>query len=238
MKPTFPIDEQELKSKGIKTIFGSILTWVACLPAFGAWSILEASPLIYLPLAGVTVGGLWYYWKQEITKKRPTWIEEKVRASNTEQNEMLKHQIKRYETQGARWEQKQLQQALRSKEKIETYLLTKQPNIEIWARIESLIDTLSFSLIEKLDHYRKTEDDQVKKDVQEAVYQLQQTEINLADIIAPHLGVEDNFLPQEDKLNTALRELKEEREIAQRVKERIQSGYSQTTYSSETGISE
>lgn len=238
MKPTFPIEEKEIQKKGMSAVFSSVLTWVSFLPAFGAWSILEASPLIYVPLALATVAGLGFYWRGELKKRRPLWIEEKVRESNKEQDTMIRNQVLHFQRQGANWQGQQLQKALQHKQAIENRLLVKRPRIALWARIESLVDTLIFSLIDKLEAYWNHEDLTMKADIEEAVFQLQETERNIEDIIAPYLGQEDKFLPNEDELSTALRELKEEREIAQRVKARLQEGFSETTYGSGSVVSE
>ena len=238
MKPTFPINESEITKKGLRTACGSVLTWVSFLPTLGAWSILEASPLVVIPMGLVTVGGLWLYWKSHLEKKRPLWIEGAVKESNVEQDAMIRNQVLHFQRQGANWEGQQLQRALQHKQAIENRLLVKKPRIALWSRMEILVDTLIFSLIDKLEVYRGKQSDRAQAEIKEALYQLAQTEENLDDIIAPHLGHEEHFLPSEDKLATALRELKEEREIAQRVKQRLESGFSETTYSSDAGVAE
>lgn len=192
-----------------------------------------------IPMGLATVGGLWYYWKEEIQSKRPAWIEEKVRESNVEQDTLIRNQILHFQRQGADWEGLQLQRALQYKQAIENRLLVKQPSLPIWERLETLVDTLIYSLIEELENYRLKRGKTTPEDISEAIEQLAETDKDLDDIIAPHVEPDQaDLLPREDKLLIALEELKEERAIAQRVKERMETQFSETTYASSLGVEE
>jgi len=236
MKPTFPIDDKQLSAKGRGTVLGSVLTWAAFLPTLGAWTLMDFSPLIWIPMGIATAAGLGFYWKKELAKKRPQWILQKVRESNHQQDQLIIRQIKYLDKKNARWEELTLTKALDYKQGIEKKLLEKQPDIQMWAKIETLIDTLVFSMIEKLELHRKSREPKLKNAINAALEQLSLTEVELEDMINPHLT--DNPFPTEDKLTTTLRELKEEREIAQRVKSRMAESYGETTYGSLGSVSE
>lgn len=234
MKPTFPIDDKLLAKKSRGAVLGSLLTWVSLLPTIGAWAIMDFSPLIWIPMGIATLAGLGFHWKKELHKKRPEWIREEVQKSNKEQDHLIIQHIKYFDKKDADWEKRTLIKALEHKQGIEQKLLETQPKMETWARIESLIDTLTFSMIEKLDLHRKSERPELRKSVEAALQQLSLTEVELEDMINPHLSSNHSPFPTEDKLTTTLRELQEEREIAQRVKSRMAESYGEESYGETT----
>lgn len=230
MIPTFPINESELRQRACKAVFGSPLTWVALLPTIGVWGVVEASPFVYLPMGILTLGGLFGYWAREIKKRRVGWIGEEIVGSNRQQDHVIKLQIAHFQQQQANWEGTRLQRALKHKQAIEARLLYKNPDLEIWERIETLLDTIVFSMIDKLESNRIKPSSVIQQQIEDALHQLAETEISLEDMITPHYSRPDLEPSQVDELATTLQKLKEEREIAQRVKSRLESQFSETTY--------
>ena len=90
--------------------------------------------------------------------------------------------------------------------------------------------------MDKLHSYHQTPDAKVKSEVEEAINQIYQTNADLHLIISPSSQMND--LPSSDRLTHSLNALKEEREIAHRVRHRLESGFSETEMSSPPSVSE
>jgi len=240
MKPTFPLDDREIQKKSTRTVLGSLLTWAAWLPTVGLWSVMEVANWMWLPVGLVTGGALWWYWRNQLQKLRPQWKLDQIQQSNKAQDSLLEQEQQRLRSQGAKWESQVLRQVRQDKSAIEQSLLEKQPDFALWQRLEVLIDTLAFSLIDKLGQHVQSPEATLKTQIEDAAAQLSQTRQDLPAIISPTRGAQQDAMTQQDQLTAALDGLREEREIAQRVRQRLESGFSETTYSggSPTNLSE
>ena len=236
MNPTFPIDQQELNKRSRDTVFGSVLTWAAWIPTIGVWSVMDIASWLLLPMAAVTGVGLFTYWRSQLKKLRPEWMLQQIKKSNRQQDKMLHQQIKAFEKKSADWEANALRTVKEQKAAIEKKLLEAQPDIALWGRIESLVDTLAFSLVDKLNSYQQNPAGGAKAEIEEAINQIYQTNADLHLMISPSSQMND--LPSSDRLTHSLNALREEREIAHRVRERLESGYSETEVSSPPSVSE
>jgi len=238
MKPTFPLDDSQIQKKSLSTVLSSLLTWAVWLPTVGLWSVMEVAEWMWMPVGAVTGAGLWWYWRRKLRQLRPQWRLDQIRQSNAAQDKLLAQQQRRFAKQDAEWEEKVLKRVRRDKAAIEQRLLEAQPDLGLWQRLESLIDTLAFSLIDKLGQHAQAPEPELKAQITAAAAQLHQTYEDLPIMISPTNGAHQEALTQQDRLTAALDGLREEREIAQRVRERLESGFAETTYGSSDRVSE
>ena len=217
MKTTFPLDSRQLAQRRRKAVFGSLLTWTVPLPVFAAWAFLGLPGWAAGLLLGGVGWGLSQFWKKELPTLEERWRQEMTTESNEEQNRLLLHQAAIFRKKNRRKAGEMLRQAVAHKKRIESSVHQSRLLPDHRERIDTLVDTLCFSLVEKLSQEEgAVEEDEI---LVEALNVLKKTEENVAALTGAATGLPPE---KEDGLAGVTKQLKEEAHLAEAARKRLQ----------------
>ncbi len=223
MEKTFPIDSRELARRRRSSVFGSLLTWLVPMPAFFAWTFMGLNTFAFLGLMIAAGVGLFYYWKKTLPKLERQWIEELTDKSNDQQNQLLEKRAQEFNAQQGKTQAKVLREALTLKAEIETRVHRSSLGQEKKEKIDTLVDTIAFALVGKLESWNGKPSEEQSEEVAQALQVLRETKDDLPKILDPSHEL-DVFKP-EDPLLEAMGGLKEEIRLADSVKQRLQTDW-------------
>ena len=243
LRSTFPIPAAKLRSRKLKLAFNSPVTWAPFLPTVGAFAFFDIGPFIFAGLVALVGGGVFAYWKSNHRKLESKLLEALIAESNQEQDKHLVERARELMRLGYPDYAASLGSFLEKKKQIETAIHSDGDGLTTEKKdIENLIDAVVFGVADQIeqlatfdnriqnpgamplskDRRKKIETarSEISNRVHEAFAIIEDTWENLSDILNPaaHLDHPDT---SHSSLENALSRLKQERDIAKRVKERM-----------------
>ena len=248
IRSTFPLEAAEIAKRKWSAALTSPITWAPFLPAVGAYDFLDVPGIIVTALIGAITGGLFWYWKRQGPEIERKIVEELVSESNRAQDKALADRMRSFNKRSYSAYAVNFGRFLQMKTEVERAIhgdggeLT--PSKE---QVENLIDSLCFGVADEFERLIELdglllksvpgsrigpiEDErgQLVERIQRAFRTLSETQTNLPVILNPAGGPS----VRESRLDDVIDRLKEEADIARKVKERLESGLetgsSQTT---------
>ncbi len=259
LRSTFPIPPAKLWSLKLQTALASPMTWAPFLPVVGAFTFLDVGPGMFLGLLAAVSIGVSVYWKKQSAKLEGKMLERLIKESNEAQDTKIAEITRQLMREGSRDYAMTLGSFLETKQSIEKALhhdgseLTPQKE-----EIESLVDTVTFGVADQLQRlaefdqrlekptYPLTEAQreqidearhQIAQQVQHAWETIDETWRNLGKMLDPTSGLTQE-VGTHDSLDHAISRLREEKEIAERVRERMKTEWPESVNPTNETLSE
>ena len=223
--PTFPLDERALARKKRDVVAGSLWTWLPPLPIVAGWALFGLSGPLALLLLAVIGAGQWFFWKKQLGTLDKRWRREMVESSNSQQNKQLQQYAGKLLRKGRDEASAALQHAVRQKRFIEERIHEASVSADLKERLDTLVDTVCFSLLARLEQDPKLKDANTREAVERAKATLDETAAHLPQIIDPSHALQPKA-PDGYALDQALEGLREEIAVAKAVKERLKADMS------------
>lgn len=249
LRSTFPILPSRLRARKWKLALGSPLTWVSYLPVVGAYAFLDLPVAIFAGLLAAVTGGTFLYWKKQQGKLDTKLLRELIAESNQEQDEHLFGITEKLRKDGHADYATSLASFISKKQKIESSLHGDSETVSPATKeLENLVDSLVFGVSDQFEKLAQIERKllapkaplsrdaiqsmeaarlEISERIHEAWELLENTWGRLGDLVNPAAGIvgEDS---SHFGLDQSIRKLKEEHEIALRVRERMNKEWSDT----------
>lgn len=244
IRSTFPIPHSRVIARKWKMALSAPVTWAPFLPVMGAFTFLDAGPMLSGLLALGVGGGVAAYWKSQHGKLEGKIIQSLVDESNDEQDEILIRNARRLYTDGHNSYAASLCSFLETKREIEKAIHSEGELTFQKQEIEKLIDAIAFGASDQLkqlayfDEKLKdkgaiplTEDQkekiqkarsEISDRLHDAFETLEQTQENIGLVLNPASDL-DRPDTSDDMMDSAINQLKKEQDVAQRVRKRMKT---------------
>lgn len=259
--PTFPISKEQLVRKKSEAIAKSKLTRVAIAGGIAALVLL---PSFYgiLAFGGIALGTA-LFWKKHLPRIEEQILQSLIETSNKEQNRSLKKGIERLHDWDYHDYAEQLSEVANLKKQVEETIHSQEPRTSMDESIESLVDTLcnevsrdlfrmadiDYTLRKKRKRLTNEQKKEMKTDRDELGARVREAVVALKDSHAQLTLTTGKKVPNQGQnpvLDETIARLREEAALAQRIRARIESNFSdtletaasQTTYSSSGDITQ
>ena len=220
---TFPLDVGEVQRRKLKMVLESPLTWGAPVPVVAGWALFGLSSALALSgLAAVCLGLSVFWWKRWGKVDREV-REKLVAESNEAQNNELSQIAASLGQRGFSKAQNLLNKALTKKWKIEEAVHGSQLPWSQRARLDTLVDTVCFSLVGLLQDDPGVEQRETVEAGKRALVTLEDALDHLPDMLNPIEGVKKGGA--KDSFQAALSDLSEEVAVAKAVKARLKRDF-------------
>ncbi|NNE93781.1 MAG: hypothetical protein HKN23_19190 [Verrucomicrobiales bacterium] len=241
-RSTFPIPAAKLQARKWKTALGSPITWAPYLPAVGAFAFLDATPAVFAMLVAAVTAGVAFYWKTHTATLEGKLLEELISESNREQDRELVEHARGLLGRGYPDYASTLGSFLERKQQIEQAIHTDGELTLEKQEVESLVDAVVFGVSDQLHRLADFDDrlgkpgmipvtpdqktkmqaarEEISTRVHDAYDILQETWHNLGEIINPAAHLDDHDTGHHS-LEHAIDRLRQERDIAKRVRDRM-----------------
>jgi hypothetical protein len=228
-RSTFPLNNAAIAREALGQIFGDPVTWVPLLPAVAAYTLFDVPIILALIVELAVLAALVAYWRVRWGGMIETLRRKKIAEHNRAQDAMLSATVAELRQSGAQSYAERLKRFLQIKQEVEQRLHEDGTITEQKVQLERLVDSLCFSVSDQLSalaHRGDTADASdraaILADVDAALQTLQTTAAELDTILGP-VAATDGTLNSIEDLTQRLRE---ETEIARRVKARLRAEYS------------
>lgn len=256
---TFPVPREKVRLEKGKAIAKSPITWIATVGAIAAFALL---PNLYgLALTGGILLGIASFWKKRLPQLEEKIVNALIKSSNKTQSKSLKRGIEQLHDWDYHDYADQLSKVLTLKKQVEETIHTQEPRTSMDESIETLVDTLcnevsrdlfkmadiSYTLRKKRKRLSDQQKQEMKNDQNELGERVKQASQTLEEAHSQLALTTGKKIPDEGDnplLDQTIERLREETALAQRVRARIDTTYSDTleavsnstTYSSSNSI--
>ncbi len=227
------------------------MSWAPFLPLVGAWVFLGLPGWAFGIGTLALVGGLAWYWRSRMRALEDELVKELVEESNAKQDRLLEEKAQYFRSKGAIHFADCLRETLRWKQRIEGALqqeLGGGPGAAPLGRVadlERLVDEIAFGIYDQVDRldemelalqrtsYPISESERLSieesrkaivSQIGHAVKSLESTWNRLGEILRPvGTGNQHGVEAEHAGLASAISQLEEEKKLAERVRERMES---------------
>jgi hypothetical protein len=238
-KYRLPIAEEEIVQKKWIARLTSSVTWSVYAVLALAILVIKPAWWVSVLLVVVTTAGLWYYWRLTGAALEKRILKRVITKSNLKQEGEMSNRIRALQEQRAGDLAITLGKFVEMKKEIEAEIARGENVPEAAAQVEGMIDELCFGVADQLEHLAQAQGRLARPDVQlvadkeeelkdtqrelvttisQAYKTLTNTRYNIDAILHP-LKLD---VPKRDgELDEVVSRLKEETEIAKRVRSRM-----------------
>ncbi len=248
VRSTFPIPEGKLRLRKLATAAWSPYTWAPFAATVTAVPFIDAGPLVIGSIFLMVAAGVTGFWRLKRKKLSSALLEDLIEESNQVQDRELVLQARNLLRRGYPDYASTLGSFLERKQQIEKAIHGEGKLTREKREIENLVDAVTFGVCDQLvrlanfdDRLTKPKPDaipiseiqrekinearrEIGKRVHEAFDIIESTWENLADILDP-IGILEKEDASHPELDRAIAKLREERAVAQRIRERMETDW-------------
>lgn len=259
LRSTFPIPTAKLRMRKLQAALASPISWAPFLPVVGAYTFFDLGTLPFLGLLLAVGVGIGSYWKKEAVKLESSLLERLITESNEAQDSKIGEIIRDLMKNGSPDYAMTLGSFLETKQSIEKALHNDESSLTPQKEeIDSLVDKVTFGVADQLQRLAEfdqrlekptfpltdTQQErieisrrQIARQVQHAWETIDETWQNLGELLDPTAGLAAET-GRHDHLDLAIARLREEKDIAERVRERMKSEWPDSFDSTSEPLSE
>ena len=227
LRSTFPLDEGAIARAALRQVFSSPITWAPFVPVVAAYTIFDAPGLFTFAFGVVVLLAIGAYWSRQWEALTGSLRRRQIQDHNLAQNELLKQDAGKLRRDGAVDLARRLEEFLDVKILVERRLHDDGGLSEQKIQIEQLVDSLCFGVSDQLSalaehgkNHEPADREATLARVSTAFETLQATVAELDTILGPS---EAPAALTGASLEEITRRLREEAEIARRVRARLRA---------------
>jgi hypothetical protein len=225
LRSTFPLDEVAITRAALGQVFAAPITWAPLVPVVAAYTVFDVPGVIVFAFGVIVLIAIGAYWRTQWAALTGSLRRQRIRDHNLAQNELLKAGARDLRRDGAPDYARRIEEFLEVKVLVERRLHEDGALSEQKIQLEQLVDSLCFGVRDQLcalAGQEKAHDPGERQAtlarVSAAFDTLQATVAELDTILGP------NDAPAAltgASLEEITRRLREEAEIARRVRARL-----------------